>query len=82
MARITEKQQEEINEIIANHYYLGTVESINDKSNLFNDLGFDGLDFIELVIDLENHFDISISDSDWEDVITVEMVYIAVDNCL
>ena len=82
MARITERQQQEIKEIILDSYYLGEIDDIEDKSNLFDDLGFDDLDFVELVIDLENHFDITISDSDWEKVKTVEMVFTAVDNCL
>ncbi len=82
MARITERQQQEIKEIILDSYYLGEIDDIEDKSNLFDDLGFDDLDFIELVIDLENHFDITISYSDWENVKTVEMVFTAVDNCL
>jgi len=82
MARITERQQQEIKEIILDSYYLGEIDDIEDKSNLFDDLGFDDLDFVELAIDLENHFDITISDSDWENVKTVEMVFTAVDNCL
>ena len=82
MARITERQQQEIREIILDSYYLGEIDDIEDKSNLFDNLGFDDLDFVELLIDLENHFDITISDSDWENVKTVEMVFTAVDNCL
>ena len=82
MARITERQQQEIKEIILDSYYFGEIDDIEDKSNLFNDLGFDDLDFVELVIDLENHFDITISNADWENVKTVEMVFTAVDNCL
>ena len=82
MARITERQQQEIKEIILDSYYLGEIDDIEDKSNLFDDLGFDDLDFVELVIDLENHFDITISYSDWENVKTVEMVFTAVDYCL
>ena len=82
MARITERQQQEIKEIILDSYYFGEIDDIKDKSNLFDDLGFDDFDFVELVIDLENHFDITISDSDWENVKTVEMVFTAVDNCL
>ena len=53
MARITERQQQEIKEIILDSYYLGEIDDIEDKSNLFDDLGFDDLDFVELVIDLE-----------------------------
>ena len=82
MARITERQQQEIKEIILDSYYLGEIDDIEDKSNLFDDLGFDDLDFVELVINLKNHFDITISYSDWENVKTVEMVFTAVDNCL
>ena len=47
MARITERQQQEIKEIILDSYYLGEIDDIEDKSNLFDDLGFDDLDFVE-----------------------------------
>ena len=44
MARITERQQQEIKEIILDSYYLGEIDDIEDKSNLFDDLGFDDLE--------------------------------------
>jgi len=82
MKKLNDYQKQEIKEIILDSYYLGEIDDVEDKSNLFDDLGFDDLDFVELVIDLENHFDITISDSDWKKVKTVEMVFTAVDNCL
>ena len=82
MAQITEEQKKEIREIILDRFYLGEMEDISDKSHLFRDLGFDDLDFIELVMELENHFDITIQDSEWENVEIVERVYDVVNNCL
>ena len=46
-------------------------EDIVEKSNFHNDLGFDSLDDIELIMDLENEYDISIPDEDWKSVETV-----------
>jgi len=43
-------------------------EDITDKANLFDDLGCDSLDVIELIMALEKEFQISIPDSEVEDL--------------
>lgn len=45
----------------------------NDK-NLFDDLGFDSLDCVELIMDLEDKFDIEIRDDEAEKCQTVNDV--------
>lgn len=51
---------------------LGVEESqITDSANFIKDLGADSLDTVELIMELEKQFDISIEDSDAEKIQTV-----------
>tara|TARA_B100000809_G_C14750466_1_gene391955 strand:- start:252 stop:476 length:225 start_codon:yes stop_codon:yes gene_type:complete len=55
---------------------LGVDESkITMDSNFINDLGADSLDQIELIMQLEEEFDIEISDEEAETLTTVQKVY-------
>lgn len=47
-------------------------KKIQPKSNFVDDLGCDSLDTVELVMKMEEEFDIVISDSDAEQIKTVE----------
>ena len=46
-------------------------EKIKPESNFVNDLGADSLDTVELVMEMEEEFDISIPDEDAEKIQTV-----------
>lgn len=50
------------------------VEKVSDESDIFDDLGADSLDRIELVIDLEREFSVDIDDDSIERVQTVAQV--------
>lgn len=50
------------------------VERITPQADIVNDLGADSLDFIELIMDLEEKFDIEIKETEFEDIHTVEDV--------
>ena len=56
-------------ELIAASAYMG-VNSISDASDL-SDLGIDSIDKVELIMDLEEEFDIRIHDDDAGEVRTV-----------
>ena len=45
--------------------------SINDDSNFVEDLGADSLSVVEIVMDVENEYDVSIPDEDAEELHTV-----------
>lgn len=45
-------------------------ESIKDDSSFVQDLSFDELDFVEMLMDLEDHFNIAIPDDEAEPVDT------------
>ena len=51
---------------------LGVDESeVGNDSNFTNDLGADSLDTVELIMEFEKEFDISIPDEDAENIATV-----------
>ena len=49
-----------------------SIEQIHLNSNFQKDLGFDSLDLIEIIIDIENEFNIAIPDDAVENFVTVE----------
>ena len=68
----------EIENIIAQHLNIDVSEVTDDK-HLMEDLGADSLHTVELVIEFENHFDMTIPDEDAEQLQTVKQIkeYIA-----
>lgn len=59
-----------VKEIVAEQ--LGTpVEKLNDQTHFINDLGADSLDIVELVMELEEEFDINIPDDAAEKIQTL-----------
>jgi len=46
-------------------------EEVTDDANFTNDLGADSLDTVELIMEFEKEFDISIPDEDAEEIATV-----------
>ena len=61
---------EKVKGVIVEH--LGVAEgNITMKASFIDDLGADSLDIVELIMALEEEFDIEIPDSDAEKVVTV-----------
>lgn len=48
-----------------------SIETVTNEKT-FAELGFDSLDNVELIMELENVFDVHISDTDMERILTVE----------
>ena len=66
----TEEVFEKVKEIIVEQ--LGVAEtSVTMEASFIDDLGADSLDIVELVMALEEEFDMEIPDSDAEKVVTV-----------
>ena len=66
----TEEVFERVKKIIVEQ--LGATEaSVTMEASFIDDLGADSLDIVELVMALEEEFDIEISDADAEKVVTV-----------
>lgn len=47
------------------------IDAVTDDKNLMNDLGADSLDTVQLIMDIEEEFDIEIFDEDAESLHTV-----------
>ena len=64
---------EKVKEIIQEQLNLDGVE-ITEESSFKDDLGADSLDIVELIMALEEEFDLEIPDADAEKVVTVNDV--------
>ena len=63
--------EEKVKEIIVDQ--LGVDEKqVNSEASFIDDLGADSLDTVELVMALEEEFDIEIPDEDAEKIVTVQ----------
>lgn len=74
MSKLSESQKQDINEMIAEKLGMD-VEKIGNESKLEDDLGVDSLDIVELVMELEKMYDISIPDDDYDNKMTVQGLY-------
>ena len=63
--------KQKVEKIVAEHFGLDTVQ---EDDHLITDLGGDALDVIELVMELEEKFNIEISDTEAERMHTVQDV--------
>ena len=62
---------ERVKGIVSEQLGIG-VDEINNESSFIDDLGADSLDTVELVMALEEEFDIEISDEEAENISTVQ----------
>lgn len=62
---------ERVKGIVAEQLGIG-IEEINNESSFIDDLGADSLDTVELVMALEEEFDVEISDEQAENISTVQ----------
>ena len=63
--------EEKVRSIVAKQLGLSEDE-VNTESSFIDDLGADSLDTVELVMSLEEEFDIEISDDEAENILTVQ----------
>ena len=63
--------EEKVKNIVAKQLGVGEDE-VNNESSFIDDLGADSLDTVELVMSLEEEFDIEISDNEAENILTVQ----------
>ncbi len=62
---------ERVKGIVAEQLGIG-IDEINNESSFIDDLGADSLDTVELVMALEEEFDLEISDEQAENISTVQ----------
>ena len=68
----TEEIFDKVKEIIVEQ--LGVAENVNLEASFIDDLGADSLDIVELIMALEEEFDMEIPDADAEKIVTVSDV--------
>jgi len=62
---------------------LGIEETdVNAQSSVVEDLGADSLDVVELIMALEEEFDLEIPDSEAEKIVSVQNIYDYMENVL
>lgn len=71
--------EEKVRGIVAKQLGLGEDE-VTNESSFTDDLGADSLDTVELVMSLEEEFDIEISDDEAENILTVQAAIDHVNN--
>ena len=62
---------ERVKEVIGEQLGIDDIETITMETTFIEDLGADSLDIVELVMAIEEEFDIEIPDTDAEKVVTV-----------
>jgi acyl carrier protein len=83
MKKLNDSQKEKVKEILADKLVLNpSLDKITDDSDLFNDLGADSLDALEITLELEKEFNCSIDDQLIEKVRTIKELYVALENSL
>ena len=74
MPSIEEEVKTKINNLIVEKLSVKE-ELIKPEASFINDLGADSLDIVQFVMDLEEEFDVEISDEDSEKLSTIGDVY-------
>lgn len=67
---MVEVSEGRIKEIIAEKLDIG-IEQITDEAKFIDDLGADSLDVVELIMTLEDEFEIEITDEEAEKIVSV-----------
>jgi acyl carrier protein len=67
---MVEVSEDKIREIIAEKLEIA-LEQVTDEAKFIDDLGADSLDVVELIMTLEDEFDIEITDEEAEKIMTV-----------
>lgn len=62
---------EKVKEVISEQLGIEDTDSITTETTFIDDLGADSLDIVELIMALEEEFDMEIPDSDAEKVVSV-----------
>lgn len=73
--------KETIKKILADQFGI-SVENIHGNSHLTNDLNADSLDMVEIVMEVENQFKIEITDDEYVECHTVDLISELVDKKL
>lgn len=79
MKKLNEAQKDQVRELVSEKCNVDTSRII-DKTELHNELGIDSLDIVELVMELEEMFNCTIPDEDYQHTITFGKLIEIVEN--
>lgn len=82
MRKLNEQEKERISFILEDKLCCDLKDSLNPESNIKTDLGADSLDEVEICMEVEKEFNISVPDSLMEEVKTVQDLYDTVEKVL
>jgi acyl carrier protein len=68
---VSESTEERVKRIVCNQIQGATADKVTSETSFVNDLGADSLDTVELIMEFEEEFKISIPDEDAEKIQTV-----------
>ena len=71
---LTKEQKERANNVIKNLCQIDD-ENITDETQFSSDLGLDGLDMVELIMEIEAEFSMLIPDENYDNIETVKELY-------
>ncbi len=80
-SRLTEKETADIQNILMQQLDVKR-EQLTENATIMGDLGADSLDVVEIGINLEERFNLTIPDDEWDKVKTVGELYESVSECL
>ena len=64
--------REQLRGLIAEIGELDDTDQITDQTDLYQDLGLDSMQLIEIVLELERRFDIKIPEGSWRQIRTLD----------
>lgn len=65
---------EKVQKLLAEQLSIDDIDSIKPESNIVTDFGADSLDIVELLMSLEDNFNISVPDEDANNLVTVDSI--------
>ena len=71
---------EKIKEILAEQFDIDDIATLNENTNIADDLGADSLDVVEVLMSIEDEFKVEIPDEEIENIRTIGQLATYIEN--
>lgn len=71
---------EKIKEILAEQFDIDDISTLNENTNIADDLGADSLDVVEVLMSIEDEFKVEIPDEEIENIRTIGQLATYIEN--
>ncbi len=71
---------EKIKEILAEQFDIDDIATLNENTNIADDLGADSLDVVEVLMSIEDEFKVEIPDEEIENIRTIGQLAAYIEN--